>query len=262
MTLWHSGVLGLVQGVAEFLPISSSAHLALFPWVLHWEDPGLSFDAALHLGTLFAALWYYRRRWLAAFADAARDPRSAGGRLLFGLALGTVPGGIAGLLFEHRVERWGRFPPVPAACLIVFGLLLGLAARLGARSRRVEDIGWRDALIIGAAQALALVPGVSRSGITITAGLFLGLGYQDAAAYCFLLAAPITAAAALHSLAKLPPGLGGGPFWAGAAVAAVSGALAIKALIAGLNRWGTRPFVIYRVAAGLGILALWAARVG
>lgn len=260
MSLLQAAALGLVQGITEFLPVSSSAHLAAFPWLFGWEDPGLAFDAALHLGTLAAAFGYYRRRWLDAAGQASRDPRSPGGLLLFSLALATVPAGLAGLTLEKYLEPLGRLPPVLGTTLIAFGLLLGLAARKGRRLVSLEEIGLKRALLIGCAQALALIPGVSRSGITITAGLFLGLTYEAAAAYSFLLSVPITLAASLHSLRKLPPGLLDGPFLVGVVTAGLSGALAIHGLLAAFSRWGVRPFVIYRVALGGLIWVVWLAR--
>ncbi|MBI5200106.1 MAG: undecaprenyl-diphosphate phosphatase [Elusimicrobia bacterium] len=260
MTAWQSAVLGLVQGLAEFLPVSSSAHLALFPWVLGWQDPGLSFDAALHLGTLAAASAYFYREWLELLRGFLKDPRSDGGRLLFGLAAATIPGGLAGLVLHDRLEAWGRFPPIPAAMLVVFGLLLGAASRFGAKSIALKDVSFRSAVLIGCAQALALVPGVSRSGVTITAALALGLSFEAAATFSFLLAVPITLAAALHGLHKLDASLLGTPFWIGLAVSAVSGALAIRALLGALSRWGAAPFVAYRILAGAGIFAIWLSR--
>ncbi len=260
MTSWQSAVLGLVQGLTEFLPVSSSAHLALFPWVLGWQDPGLAFDAALHLGTLVAAAAFFWREWLAIFKGALHDPRSDGGRLLFGLAAGTIPAAAAGLALHDRLEVLGRFPPVPAAMLVVFGLLLGAAAKYGRRTIKLRDVTFRDALLIGCAQALALVPGVSRSGVTITAALALGLDFEAAATFSFLLAAPITLGAALHGLHRLDPSLLGTPFWIGLAFSAVSGGLAIRALLGVLARWGAAPFVAYRTLAGAGIFAIWLSR--
>ncbi|MBI4423938.1 MAG: undecaprenyl-diphosphate phosphatase [Elusimicrobia bacterium] len=257
MSLLQAAILGVVQGLTEFLPVSSSAHLALFPWLLRWEDPGLAFDTALHLGTLAAAVGYYRGKWAEAFAQGARSLRSPGARFLGLLCLATVPAGLAGLFLEDAIDRFARHPPVMGANLVVFGLLLGQAARSGRRRIALEEVGLREALWIGAAQALALLPGVSRSGITITAALFAGLTYEAAASFSFLLAVPITSAAALHQLAKLPPGLVGPPFWVGVAAAGVSGALAIRLLLGALGRWGVAPFVAYRVAAGAGLLALW-----
>lgn len=260
MTFLHSATLGVVQGLTEFLPVSSSAHLAFFPWLLGWKDPGLAFDAALHLGTLAAAFGYYRGEWLKALREASGDLKSPGARLLLSLALATLPAAAAGLLLEDKLEAWGRVPVVPGTALILFGLLLGLSARLGRQTLALRDVGLREALLIGAAQALALIPGVSRSGITITAGLFLGLTCETAATFSFLLAVPITLGAALHGLMKLDPSLLGPPFWVGLAASAVSGAAAIKALLGALSRWGVRPFVLYRAGLGLLIWAIWLAR--
>src|SRR5262245_4266305 len=176
MNLFQSIVLGAVQGVTEFLPISSTAHLILTPWFFGWPDPGLGFDIALHLGTLVALLLYFRAEWfqlaqggVALLRGQRRDPNA---RLLTFLILGTIPGLIAGALLNNLAETTLRRPLVIASALIVLALVLVVAERIGRRQTKLEDMSAGDALAVGCAQALAIIPGVSRSGITIPAGLF------------------------------------------------------------------------------------------
>jgi undecaprenyl-diphosphatase len=245
--------LGLVQGLAEFLPISSSAHLILTPWFLGWPDPGLTFDVALHLGTLIAVLAYFWRDWLR-LLQAAPRPRSANGKLLWLLALAAIPGGIAGMLLDNLAEQALRSPLLIAGTLALMGLALLAADRLGRRDRQLHDIGLVDALAIGFAQALAIIPGVSRSGITIAVARARGLDRSAAARFSFLLGTPITAGAALYKLRDLAgtPGALDGPFIAGVATAALVGALSIGVLLRYLQRAGLEIFVIYRLLlAGL-----------
>lgn len=266
ITLFQAAVLGAVQGLTEFLPISSSGHLILVPWLLGWSDPGLTFDLALHLGTSLALLVYFWRDWaaltravLAGVTDgqARRDPRWG---LAWLLALGCIPAGVVGLLFEDVIERNARQPVMIAALLIVFGIVLYAADRLSSRSRPLEKVGLGDAIVVGCAQAVALLPGVSRSGITLTAGLFRGLEREAAARFSFLLSAPITIAAATFKLRVLfrepPTGSEALVFVVGAAVAAIVGALAIGFLLRYLQSRSTAIFLWYRVLAGGGILVL------
>ena len=200
-------VLAAVQGVTEFLPVSSSGHLILVPYFLKWPDQGLAFDIATHVGTLLAILVYFRqdvRDLIIGFftgapssADADYNPR----HLAWMIVLATVPAGIAGLLFKDWVETQARSALLVAGTTIVYGLLLGIADWLGRRTKSLGEIGWQAALVIGMAQALAIVPGTSRSGITITAALFLGLARPAAARFSFLLGIPVfTLAAAKQGL--------------------------------------------------------------
>jgi undecaprenyl-diphosphatase len=240
--------LGLVQGLGEFLPISSSAHLILTPWFLGWPDPGLTFDIALHVGTLAAVLAYFWRDWLRLLAAAPR-PRTPDGRLFWLLILGALPGGIAGILLDSLAEQALRSPLLIAATLSIMGLALLAADRLGARDRELHAIGLADALWIGGAQALAIIPGVSRSGITIAMARWRGIERAAAARFSFLLGTPIIAGAALFKLrhlAETPDALNG-PFFAGIAVAAVVGALSIGVLLRYLQRAGLGIFVVYRL---------------
>ena len=240
--------LGLVQGLAEFLPISSSAHLILTPWFLGWPDPGLTFDVALHLGTLAAVLAYFGRDWLRLLAAAGR-PRTPDGRLFWLLLLGAIPGGIAGVLLEGVAEDALRNPLLIAGTLALMGLVLLAADRLGRRDRDLQAISLTDVLAIGIAQAFAIIPGVSRSGITIAAARARGLERTAAARFSFLLGTPLIAGAALFKLRHLldTPGALNGPFVAGVATAAVVGALCIGVLLRYLQHAGLGIFVVYRL---------------
>lgn len=250
--------LGVVQGLGEFLPISSSAHLILTPWLFGWPDPGLTFDIALHFGTLVAVLVYFGRDLLR-LALAAPRPRTPDGRLAWLLLLGAIPGGIAGVLLDDLAEQALRAPLLIAAMLALMGLVLLVADRWGRRDRDVYDIGVLDALLIGGAQALAIVPGVSRSGITIAVARARGLERAAAARFSFLLGAPLIAGAALFKLPDLlaTPGALDGSFLAGVVTAGAVGGLSIAFVLSYLRRAGLELFVVYRLLlAGLVVALL------
>ena len=264
MTIFQAVVLGVLQGLAEFLPISSSAHLALTPWVLGWPEPGLAFDVALHIGTLAAVLWYFRREWLAlarAGVASLRSGRLEGddARRLALLVAGTVPGAAIGYLLQRQAETIFRTPALTAGALIVMGAVLWVVDRTAGTGRSLAAMGWRDAVLIGLAQACAIVPGVSRSGATITAGRALGFGRGDAATFSFLMSMPITAAAAAL---KAPEALRApdlAPVIVGMCAAAVSGWIAISLLLQYVRRRGLGVFAIYRFVLGVAVLGLvWA----
>ncbi|MEK6543289.1 MAG: undecaprenyl-diphosphate phosphatase, partial [Elusimicrobiota bacterium] len=260
MNSWHSALLGIVQGLTEFLPVSSSAHLVLLPWIVRWSYQGLAFDVALHWGTLFAVLFYFRRDWvtLARAAFSSKDP--AGKRLAWGLVLATLPAVVVGLLLKDYAETILRKPPLVAGTLIVFGILLGIMDRLGRKSRDVGSLSYTDCLLIGCAQALALVPGVSRSGVTLTMGLFLGLRRDQAARFSFLLSMPVTAGAGVLELRHLTGADLNMAFVSGVAASAVSGMAAIWFLLDYVRKKDLGVFVFYRVCLGVLILLLWASR--
>jgi undecaprenyl-diphosphatase len=265
MTPLQALVLGVIQGLSEFLPISSSAHLVLAPWLFGWEDPGLAFDVALHVGTLVALLWYFRAEWLRLLSSAAVicRTRSLAGpeeRRLAYLVVGTIPGAIAGILFESKADEAFRAPALVAGALMVFGILLWLADVASRGQRGLDGLRWRDALLIGVAQAFAIVPGVSRSGSTITAGRALGLNRESAAVFSFLLSMPIIAGAAVHELPRLPHGSFTGPLLVGVISAAVSGWFAIAVLLHFVKRHSYGVFAVYRVLVGAAVLALVAVR--
>lgn len=256
VTYPQSALLGALQGLTEFLPVSSSAHLALAPRFFAFPDPGLTFDVGLHLGTLVAVLLYYREIWTKMLLGAARDPRGEEGRNLGLLALATLPAVFAGLLLEKSAEEAFRDPRRIGVCLIAFSGVMYWAER---SARQVTD--WRDAgarvlLLVGGAQALAIMPGVSRSGATISAALLLGLKAPQAAELSFLMATPIVAGAAILKLRHLSPADVDGVFLAGIAVSAATGFAAVGAFIRFLPKSGFKPYVIYRVALGLAALFL------
>jgi len=248
-------VLAIVQGLSEFLPISSSGHLILLPRAFGWPDQGLAFDVALHVGTLAAVLGYFRRELLAMagawFGSLAGRRLTPDGRLAWCIVLGTLPVGIVGLLFNDLIESMLRNPLFVAGTLSVFGVLMWLADWLGAERRDEQSIGWRDALLIGCAQALALMPGTSRSGVTMTMGRGLGLTRPAAARFSFLLAVPGIAMAGGYELLQLLRGPGDGVPWGlmalGALVAAATGYLCIHALLRIIARLGLWPFTLYRL---------------
>lgn len=248
-------VLGIVQGVTEMLPISSSGHLILVPRLFGWDDQGLAFDAALHVGTLLAVLLYFHadlwRMFTAALASVFRGVHTADSRLAWAVVLGTVPVGIAGVLLKDTIEHAFRNPLLVAANLALWGVALWLADRYGRRQREVSQVGWRDGLLVGCAQALALVPGTSRSGITMIAGLWLGLTREAAARFSFLLSVPaVTAAGGLAMLdfAQSPVAPAWGPMGVAVATSAVTGILSIHLLLRLIQRIGFAPFTLYRLA--------------
>ena len=266
MTIFQAIVLGVLQGLAEFLPISSSAHLALAPWVFGWQDPGLAFDVALHAGTLVALAWYFRADWIALLGAGVsilrtRKIRTPIERRLMLLVIASIPGGIAGKLLNDYAEAAFRAPQLIAITLMVMGVLLWAADRWGPHERKLNDVTVRDAVMIGLAQVFALIPGVSRSGSTMTAGRALGFDRQAAARFSFLMSLPITAAAvavklpeAVHAQRDLMP------MMAGIVAAAVSGWLAISVLLKLLARYSFGAFALYRLALGAFVLALVALR--
>jgi undecaprenyl-diphosphatase len=276
MQTWQAIVLGIVQGLTEFLPISSSGHLLLVPWLFNWhfllENPGLNktFDVALHLGTFVAVVAYFWReivRLIGAWARsiARRSLAEPEARLAWLLIVSTIPAALVGVLFEDFItERLGK-PWMIGVAMIVFAGFMYLIDHLAKLDRDMEDLSWFDALLIGVAQALALLPGVSRSGITMMTGLVLRLDRESAARYSFLMSIPVIGGAAAYKgleIAKdgLPPNTAT-PFLAGMVAAALSGLAAIWFVLAYLKRHNFNIFVVYRIAVGAGVLILIAAGV-
>ena len=258
-------VLAIVQGLSEFLPISSSGHLILVPHFLGWRDQGLAFDVAVHVGTLVAVVTYFRRPLFAmtraGLGSLVHRRLDADGRMAWCVLVGTVPGGLAGLLFGGLIEQHLRSPLFVAGTLSVFGLLMWAADRLGRQSRDEYTLGVREALLIGCAQALALMPGTSRSGITMTAGLALGLTRSAAARFSFLLSVPGIAMAGGYQFLKMPPSGAPGDWLAtllGVSVAAVTGYACIHLLLKVIERVGLLPFTIYRLALAAVIVVVFA----
>jgi undecaprenyl-diphosphatase len=276
MTIIQAIILGIIQGLTEFLPISSSGHLILVPWIFHWEifhHPALNktFDVALHFGTFLGVALYFRREiwslirgWLRSIAQRSLQG-SIYRKLSWLVLISTIPGAAAGVLFENVIEEKLSAPLVIAALLIAVGVVLGLAEWVSKQRRDLASLSWWDSVIIGLAQAVALAPGTSRSGITIAVGLFGNMTRETAARYSFLISIPIIGgAAAARGLGVikhgLPPAMAG-PFVFGTLAAAVSGYLVIKFFLAYLQRGTLYPFVAYRIALGLLIIGL-ASRAG
>jgi len=262
MPIIHIIVLALVQGLTEFLPVSSSAHLILGSRLMQWPDQGLVFDVATHLGTLIAVLIYFRRDLAAMLNACIRAPVDESARhnrkVVLYLALASLPALLAGALAHGLVEHYLRDVRVIACTTIVFGLVLWWSDAAGPRNRQLSDMNLRGALLIGLAQALALVPGVSRSGITITAGRFLGYTATAAARFSFLLAIPIIGAAGSFGALRVATGdapIDWGQFGMAVGFAALAGWVCIAAFLAILQRVGLKPFVFYRLA--LGLVLLW-----
>jgi len=272
MLLWQAIILAIVQGLTEFLPISSSAHLILLPDLLHWPDPGLAFDVALHLGTLIAVLLYFFREWLQLTLcglgfhypkRASEQMVLQNQRLFWYLVAGTIPGALVGFFFEHWIDENLR-NPVPIACAMILIALLMWYAEYSARlTRRLEQTSLGDSLTIGNAQALALFPGVSRSGITITTGLFRGMTREAAARFSFLLSTPLIAGAAAVEVPKLLKQHHAGALdlphstlIASIAVSAVVGFVVIAFFLQYLQTRTLKIFIYYRLAFGIVILLL------
>jgi undecaprenyl-diphosphatase len=264
-------VLGIVQGLTEFLPVSSSGHLIIVPALLGWDDPfieSLAFSVMLHVATLLALLLYFRADWLRlipAGLATVRDRSFRGDpdrRLAWLLAASTVPAVIAGILLNDLIETGFREARLVAVTLVIGAAILWLADRLGSRTRSIEGLTFPIAIGIGAAQALALIPGISRAGISISAGLFAGLDRQAAARFAFLMATPITAGAGLWELRKIVSGEAGVdlplvPLAAGMIAALVSGLAAIAVLMRYLRTHSTTVFVAYRIALAALVVVAW-----
>jgi len=261
---FQAAVLGIVQGLTEFLPISSSGHLRVVPEMFGWEDPGAAFTAVIQLGTMLAVLIYFWRdilriswTWLRSlWTPELRGDVDA--RLGWYIGIGTIPISIAGLVFEHQIETVARDLRIIGTTLIVLGLVLVLAERTGSRRKEVKALSMRDGIAIGCAQALALVPGVSRSGATITAGLFLGYTREAAARYSFLLSIPAVVLSGLFEARDIGsgPGPGLGPTVIATVLAFVSGYASIAWLLRFLVTHSTMVFVVYRVLLGALVLSL------
>jgi len=260
----HAIYLALLQGFTEFLPISSSAHLILLPRLLGWTDQGLAFDVAVHVGTLVAVLVYFRvdvllllSAWLRSLGTRQTD---ADARLAWFVMLGTLPAAVFGLLLHDVVETWLRSPLVIAAATVGFGVLLGVADWRGRQQRDEHELRVMDVIVIGLAQALALVPGTSRSGITMTAGLALGMTRSAAARFSFLLSIPLIMMAGGYETLKLLEQAEPVDWQAiliGSAVSAVSAWLCIHLFLKLIERIGMMPFVVYRLLLGAALFWMY-----
>jgi undecaprenyl-diphosphatase len=279
VTIIQAVILGIIQGLTEFIPVSSSAHLIIVPWLFRWSDPGLAFDVALHLGTLTALLWFFRSDWvrLIRAGIASIIERKIGHdnnrRLAWLLVIGTIPGGIVGWLAESKIEELFHqnntahtLEAMIAMAIIIalLGAALFAAERIARHLRALNQISLKDAIIIGLSQALAIFPGVSRSGSTITAGLFLGFQRETAARFSFLLSTPIILSAGVKSIFDVRSELAAGTmaqsdlliYAIGFVTAALSGYLCIKFLLRFLQKNSTDIFVYYRWLLAILIIAV------
>lgn len=256
-------VLALVQGLTEFLPISSSAHLILVPYLTDWPDQGLAFDVAVHVGTLTAVVIYFRKEISAMFfawIASLTGKHTEDSKLAWGVLIGTIPVGLAGLLFKDIISEHLRTPLVIAVTTLIFGFLLWYADWSGKRQRDEHTMSWKDIIVIGCSQAIALIPGTSRSGITITAGLMLGLTAPAAARFSFLLSIPvIVLAGGMETLdyLKVASINDMSDLIIGALISAVSAYLCIHYFLMLLERIGMTPFVIYRLLLGVLLLSFY-----
>ncbi|HEY3939322.1 MAG TPA: undecaprenyl-diphosphatase UppP [Bryobacteraceae bacterium] len=267
MPLYQAIVLAVIQGLTEFLPISSNAHLTVIPRMLNWTDPGLGFDVALHAGTLAAILIYFFRDWVQVIANGlgfsyrGSQPDENSRSLLWFLVIGTIPAGLAGLAFQKYAEHAWRNFYVIGAMEIIVGLILLAADKVGDEKNGLDQMSWFDAIIVGISQAFAIIPGVSRSGITITAARFCHFDRAAAARFSFLLSTPIIAAAAakdafdMRKEGGIPPGMQL-PYLVGILVSALVGIIVIAFFLKYLRRNSLSVFVWYRVLFGIIVIAL------
>lgn len=262
-------ILGIIQGLTEFLPISSSGHLILVQWATGWTGElmnNLTFDVALHAGTLVAVLWYFWRDWLRlgeASINALRGKAPArDARLVWYIMLATIPAAIIGIRYEHVVETAFRNPLLIAAALVAGSLIIWLADRYSSQERRLDSMTLGHSFFVGMAQAIALIPGISRSGITISAGLATGYRREDAARFSFLLSTPVIAGAAVYKFRhiSLHSGVAAIGFVLGTLSSAIAGYFAIRFLIRYLERHSMNVFVWYRLILAAAVVALWLVR--
>jgi undecaprenyl-diphosphatase len=258
LTLFQSIVMGLVQGLGEFLPISSSAHLVLVPWLFNWHDPGLTFDVALHLGTLFAVIIYFWKDWWRLITAGLTNIGSSDGRLFWYLVAASIPGGLIGFLLESQAATIFRTPMLIAVMLIIMGVILYWADQRSRKTTEIENISFANAMWIGLSQALAIIPGVSRSGITITTALMTGLTRESAARFSFLLSTPIILGAALVKMPDVVanPAMINLNFVVGMLVSAITGLASIYVLLRYVQSKSFLPFVWYRFALGAIVIAV------
>ncbi len=258
MEIIQAVVLGLVQGLGEFLPISSSAHLVLVPWLANWAYSGLTFDIALHVGTLIAVVIYFWKDWLTLLSKGLTRPKEREGKLFWYLVLATIPGALIGFVLEDIAETAFRNPALIACMLILMGVILYVVDKKGVKQIDVEHITLKTSFLIGLSQALAIIPGVSRSGVTMTTALALGMTREGAARFSFLLSAPIILGAALIKMPKViaNPAMIDASFLTGMVVACIAGLASIGFLLRYVQTKTFLPFVIYRFVLGAVVIGV------
>ena len=257
MSLLQAIIYGIIQGLGEFLPISSTAHITLAPWLLGWKDPGLAFDIALHMGTLLAVVFFFWKDWIVLIKAGFTDIKSKEGTLVWFIMCACIPGGIFGVLFEDKVETTFRNPLLIGIMLIVMGIVLYVADKFSGSEFVLKDIGFKKSFLIGISQAAAMFPGVSRSGITMAAGRALNIKREDAARFTFLLSTPFIFLSGVYKAKDvLSVQIDTLPFIVAIITSAIVGALSIKFILEYLKKKGFGIFVIYRFILGIVVIAV------
>ena len=256
MSTWQAIMMGVIQGLGEFLPISSSGHLVLAPWLFEWQVPGLTFDVALHMGTLLAVLLYFWKDWLNLFRAALTGNNRDNQKLFWYLVFASLPAAVIGVLFNDIIENILRSPLIVGIMLIVFGIILYVADK-NRQIRRLDSMTLRDAILIGCAQAIALIPGVSRSGITMTAARMFSYTREEAARFSFLLSTPVIFGAGVLEMSHLSIAEIDFPFVIGVLTSAVVGLLCISFLMQFIKRCSFSIFVGYRILLGSVIILMY-----
>jgi undecaprenyl-diphosphatase len=262
MTAFQALILGIVQGLTELLPISSSAHLNLIPWIFNWDIPE-SFDIALHFGTLLAIGIFFFKDWVSlikgGYKLVVKKEKTTDGKMFWYIVAATIPGGIIGFVLDHFAgDSLGKMPLLIAICLIVMGIILYIVDEKAPKKTEYKDMTFKQTFLIGFSQALAFIPGVSRSGITMTTGRLMGVKREATAKYSFMLSAPIVLGATLFKLKDFVFDL---PFVIGVLASFIVGILVIKFLLEYLQKGTFKVFAIYRIIAGLAVIALYLTRI-
>lgn len=257
MDILQAVIYGIVQGLGEFLPISSTAHITLMPWFFGWDDPGLAFDIALHMGTLLAVAIFFWKDWLNLIRAGFTDIRSGEGKLFWYIMLACIPGGIFGVLFEDQVETTFRNPLLIGIMLIIMGIVLYVADKFSKSEISLLKIGFKRSFLIGVSQAIAMIPGVSRSGITMAAGRAFGIRREDAARFTFLLSTPFIFLSGVYKAKDLTSvSVEIVPFITAVVIAAIVGAFSIKFILDYLKRKGFGIFAVYRFIIGVTVIVV------
>lgn len=257
MTIFQAIVYGIVQGIGEFLPISSTAHLVLVPWLLGWKEMPASFDVALHLGTSVAVILFFFGEWISLIKNGLTRPKSSTGNLFWMLVIATIPGGLFGVALSKYADKM-RNPAVIGVMLIIMGIVLYYADKNGREDVEIEDTGVKRSIAIGLSQVFAIIPGVSRSGITMTAGRAMGMKREDIAKFTFLLSTPIILGDALyHAKNIIHTSISVAPFMTAIITSAIVGCLSIKFLLNYLKKKGFGAFAIYRFIFGAAVIAVY-----
>lgn len=261
MEIWQAIILGIVQGLTELLPISSSAHLNLIPWIFNWNMPE-SFDVALHFGTLLAIALFFFKDWIelikGGYKQVVKKEKSDEGRMFWYIVLATIPGGAIGFILDHFVGGSLNMPLLIAGALIVMGIILYVADKKAPTKTEYKDMTLKQTFLIGLSQALAFIPGVSRSGVTMTTGRIMGVSRESTAKYSFMLSAPIVLGATIYKFKDFVFDI---PFVVGVLASFISGLLVIKFLLEYLKKGSFKIFAIYRVILGIIIIGIYCARI-